>query len=716
MGVLVALRLKVDRTHMWLLAPGICLVCWAIGLGASVSVGMPVGRLALPFWAATAAIAAFGAWRTRVMIFREAARPLLAVTALPIILMPFDFWQGLRNFIGEPAGDGWSYVAFGQYLWEMTKGAEGHFAPLHQYASHLDRTRFISSALLGAISPLTGLGGDTQAAAGYFVAWTLFVFGASCAFLGLATGLRGAWLIVFCALAVASPWVVGAIHMHNYDNLMAISFLPIVMGILGTLPRPDWRGLVSLGGVLAAAVYIYPEMAAFVLLGGALGVARRMWAGAEKGAWIGLAVGGGVVATLAVLPAASDLQWFVSSQLTNATASVAGARPGEGGFSELLKVHEWGATVWGLRSSASELGAGAGSKFLRHALGLMLWALACAGLVQALVDRRWDIAAIAIVMIAGALVMAVRQQYSYGAYKFLLLGWWSLVWLIVTGAQGMVARPTASIGVLSARTSRFVVAGLLTVLGTAVLAAGADRTVMFHRTQPATSIEPYRAVLAAEQVIGDDPIVVAVNDDLANQWAVYFMRRHSILLAGYRGYMAFPHVVPVMEQAATADVREVRYVLTDEESGAHEIVWARGPYVLWRVPATGAAFLRNVTNPNGLERMNGKSFFWIGQGDTTLDVVATSAGEATFSGRFLLGPSLPEVGARRLLLGSSGVTDQTFTVAREGHHSFALPVNAGSNRVSIRSLDRPSVAVTSNGDRRPLLVGVEGLSVSLGQP
>ena len=383
-GVLAALGLKMDRGSAWLLAPGVCLTCWALALGIGVSLGSPVRLLALPFWVATAAASVFGAWRARGTLTREVAEPLLMAAALPMVVMVFDFLHGVGNYIGGPAMDGWSHVAFGQYLWEMTKGAQGHFAPLYQYATHLNRARFIATALLAVVSPLAGEPGDTQAAAGYFVAWSLFVFGASCAFVARANGLRRPWLLAFCALAVMSRWVVGAVQIHNYDNLIAISFLPVTMGMAQALPRPDWRGAVTFGGVLAAAICTYPEMAAFVILGGALSIARRASAEAQPGtraAWLAVAAGGGAVAMLLLLPASSDLLWFLSNQFGAATAA-AGARAGEGYFPDLLRLRDWGPAFWGLSSHGAELTAGNGWQLMSQALGLTVWALACAGLIR----------------------------------------------------------------------------------------------------------------------------------------------------------------------------------------------------------------------------------------------------------------------------------------------------------------------------------------------
>jgi hypothetical protein len=190
-------------------------------------------------------------------------------------------------------------------------------------------------------------------------------------------------------------------------------------------------------------------------------------------------------------------------------------------------------------------------------------------------------------------------------------------------------------------------------------------------------------------------------------------------LLAYRSYMALPHVVPVMQQAAAPDLQSIKYVLSDQMLGDEAqsfkpgIVWRQAPYALWRIPPSGTAFLRHVMNPNGAERMNGRSFYWIGGADTELDVFATSAGQAVFSGRFIRGPSLPERTERRLLVSEAGQLGKPVTMTEVGDQSFSFPVHAGENRISVRALDPPSVAAAPGHDSRLLLVGVEGLMVSL---
>jgi hypothetical protein len=708
-GILAVLGLTIGRAQQWLLAPGICLAGWAIALGIGVSLGIPVRHLALPFWVVTAIAAAYGAWRARAGVTWEAGSPLLLVLALPGGVMVFDFWQGLGNFVGGPAPDGWSYVARGQQLWEMSKDATGNFAPLYQYASHLHLTRFIASALLAAFSPVTGAPGDTQVVAGPFIAWSLFVFGASCASIGLAHYVKQPWLLIFCTLAVASRWTFGAVHVHNYDNLIAISFLPMMMGLVAGVTTVSWRAVIALGGLLAAMVYAYPEMAAFAGLGATASAAKRAFD--ERSLRIVNVMGAAVVfAAVLILPAWRDLSWFLSNQIAAATMAH-GLRAGEGSFAELASIANWGTAVWGLDSRAASLRLGITWELLRHALAACLWLLACVGCVRLIRQRRWDLAAVGGVLLCGALFMAVREQYSYGTYKFVLLAWWLIALCVAIGAQGIVEaaeeRPAAT------RAPRTAAAILVTLPLVALLGSVAGRIVVVWQST-ANGIQPYRALLDIDRVIGSEPLIVAVDDDVANAWAVYFLRSRAIRLMTYRSYMSFAHVVPLMKQAAAPDPQAVKYVLSDKlSSPPPNVVWNRGAYTLWRIPTSGTAFLRQVMNPNGAERINGHSYYWIGQGDTELDVFATSAGEATFSGRFVLGPSLPDRPGRRLLIVAAGETERPVTITQGGDQSFSFPLRAGENRIAIRPLDRPTVAVTGGGDTRPLLLGVEGLNVSM---
>ena len=119
-------------------------------------------------------------------------------------------------------------------------------------------------------------------------------------------------------------------------------------------------------------------------------------------------------------------------------------------------------------------------------------------------------------------------------------------------------------------------------------------------------------------------------------------------------------------------------------------MWQNGRFVLWRIPLSGAAFLVGVANPNGTERLNGRSFYWIGQGDPIVDVVATADGAAALSASFVHGPSLPNLPLRRLRVTTASGESRIFTIARNGAQSLVVPVRRGANRLVLRALDTPS--------------------------
>ncbi len=177
--------------------------------------------------------------------------------------------------------------------------------------------------------------------------------------------------------------------------------------------------------------------------------------------------------------------------------------------------------------------------------------------------------------------------------------------------------------------------------------------------------------------------------------------------------MAQPHVKPLMDRAAPVDITTASYVLSDDgRAGGRDVVWQRDRFILWRIPPSGAAFIVGVANPNGTERLNGRSFYWIGQGETVVDVVATADGAAALSASFVGGPSLPNLPWRRLQVATAWGESRIFKITRNGLQSLIVPVRRGANRLVVRALDTPSAAIP--GDSRPLLVGMEGLTVSIG--
>jgi hypothetical protein len=170
-----------------------------------------------------------------------------------------------------------------------------------------------------------------------------------------------------------------------------------------------------------------------------------------------------------------------------------------------------------------------------------------------------------------------------------------------------------------------------------------------------------------------------------------------------------------MQRALEVDITKIRYALTDSKESFPQssLLWEGGPYYLWKLKDSRWLQPTEIRNPNGLEKLSGKPFFWIGKGDTEIDLLSTENGTAVISAEFLLGPSLPDKPDRRLVLLTDKGYQTNIIIAKNGPQEITVPVVRGKNRIILHPLDRPSVSITGNGDKRPLLIGVRGLMVRL---
>jgi hypothetical protein len=643
--------------------------------------------------------------------WRYESGTLLLCAALPVVVMARYFWHGITDYSGSVAPDGWAYIAYGQYLWEYQRDTEGGLAPLYQFAAHLSNTRFIASALLGFFSPLVSTG-DTQIVSSLFQAWTLFSMACAVAFFWF-TETTKLWMVITATiLSTVAGWIANLIWANNFDNGLALIYLPAFTGIVGLLEAYNWRWWILLGSMLASLAYTYPELAPLIVVSAVMIALPKIWR--ERGlwrTWLGGFAVALIVAFVLALPVLNMLAAFVRNQLTVAMATT--ARPGEGLFRGLINPQYFPAAFWGLGGEHQIL------RFsrTRNLLAIALTAITVLGLVDLLRRRKWGLVAAVVFLLSAALYFIIRQQYSYAAYKLIAISWWAVIIALVTGVDWAiyrVRRPTLRRGVVAG----FVVLLLLNISQSNH--TDADTTFRYiNSPNQQLSAEQFRQLRRLKAIIGSDAVLVLVNDWLANEWAVYYLRDIPIDLTEYRMYMAQAHVLPLMHRAQAVSPEQAHYILTDTtldnaiNTEQHwQMVWSGGPYRLWRPKDTEWATVTNITNANGLEQLEGQRFFWVGQGPTTIEVLAAHAGVLQLSANMLVGPSLPEQADRRVQVAVNEAISQTLVI-ENGHQVLAVPAVAGENRITLTPLDKPSVAMTKGGDPRPLLLGVKGLEVIL---
>jgi hypothetical protein len=182
--------------------------------------------------------------------------------------------------------------------------------------------------------------------------------------------------------------------------------------------------------------------------------------------------------------------------------------------------------------------------------------------------------------------LAVIQGYSYGAYKAILMGWWFEALLVVRGACALTAwRPRSS----SALVVWLTIAALPAAATARLLLAPVSRS--FRMPRPA-SMAVFRQVREIGSTVGSDPLLVAVRDEEAAEWAVYHLRHLTTSLLTRHRYMV--PKADAMARAQPVDLDRVRWVLVDAQDGAPAssagvgsdwtLRWRGGPYARLETP------------------------------------------------------------------------------------------------------------------------------------
>jgi|GEM_PF-3274749 len=716
-GILRLLGIRPEPHISLYLAPSVTLVFWTILLGVGITLHFTVKQISLLGWTLTVCLMSIGVWRQGFQFLKNERIFLCALILLPVSLMAPFFWHGLSIYLGSLAPDGWACIANAQYLWEYPRGTEGGLAPLYQFAAHLNRTRFIESALHGFLSPLLGSPGDPQTASGLFLAWVFFTFSSTCMFFAAVKRWGKKSSLFYVTLCGFSGWSLNLLWANNFANALVISYLPAFAGLILLADPKKWRWGILLAGLTAGVLYSYPEMALFILAGSFFLFLSRLYSEKEvRREWgilfliiVGL---GGIL----IAPFGKDMVWFIVNQLHTVTGTQV-VRPGEGFFRELLSPKFGLGGFWGFGGDYSAAANLVGSSWSylgktwdlgRNVLGITFSLLALLGILLLFKRKEWEMIGLLALFLLGSLFMIFHLAYSYGAYKFIVLNWWGMSLIVVLGIQFFSAK-------MPKKRREIEILSVCLIL--AFLSTNGIRVAAFNFAFTKT-ILPFKQLEEIKKIVRNEPIIVVVEDDLANQWAVYFLRDLPVYLAEYKVYMAQPHVIPYMDRAKPVKTSQTSYILADSiglfSFSRGEAFWSGGPYYLWKVPRENWIFISSLRNENGREIWGGECGFWIGKGDTEIKLLSPKEGEAILQGFFILGPSLPDKKDRRLLIQSDQGYQKVLTIWKEGPQTLRIPISTGPNHIILRALDKPTLSALPSGDNRPMLVGIRGLKVSWG--
>ena len=210
--------------------------------------------------------------------------------------------------------------------------------------------------------------------------------------------------------------------------------------------------------------------------------------------------------------------------------------------------------------------------------------------------------------------------------------------------------------------------------------------------------------------------ILIVNDDYyMNGWLAYFSRHNRVWLTNPRMSDIDIAGVQVLD-----DLPDNILVLTTSANGgiadsSIRPVWSADPYHLGQITGQGWALPVGIQNVNGVEDWGGETGFWLGEGESAVDVLSSKGGQAAFTAEFSPGPSLPDVPGRRITIGVGQTFSLTTTIPTAGLQSFTIPIVAGLNHISLRALDKATVQELPSGDARALILGIRGLRIKLGE-
>ena len=705
-----ALRIFAGRSgsSRVLMAPAVLLSLWAVFLGASIPLGIPVRMSWNVIFGITVVLAVVGlaAGGRELFAWRHSKWMAVALALPPLLLYPYVIY-GVSAYAGAPAWDGWSYVANGRYLWEYPLGSEGGLRPLYQYGAHLAETRFVATGLLGLLSPLTLHSGETHMARGLFLFWTFFVAASSVLYCAVQRNWRPRATLLYGVLAICSGWLLLAVSANNYDNLLILAILPAFAAWCRDCDMIGWRGIWLTGLLLAGLQYCYAELSAVAMFVGMAMILGRSGGVRAKARFMALSLGAGILALAPYwrILAAYFCRQFVAAGVVNAT------RPGEGFIPEILRANSafpvfWGTWLGSLEAAFPAFGAELLAGAWIAALGLaLLFLLGCRALLQ---QGDWAPVTASACLICASLYFIGVKNYDYAAYKMLLLNWWLMSLLIVLGLEQ----------VLTGIGNRFGRIPVNLVWGGALicfLSLGWGKMSLIDRAVAPKTMQPYEIIRTVAPAGAAHPVALLVDDDIANAWAVYFLRENPLTLLRVRHYMAQPYTRNFMDRAERTDPRQAEFVITDQgqcaDNASIRVVQPEaGKYCVLQALKPDWSLVMRIDNPNGRERAGGSFFYWLGRGSTVLHVFSMTEKTTQLRLDLMLGPSLPGNVPRTLQVASAGDPPQAVRVERDGPLDIRIHLRVGDNKIVLTPLDRPSVPALPNGDDRPLILRLNAVS------
>jgi hypothetical protein len=217
----------------------------------------------------------------------------------------------------------------------------------------------------------------------------------------------------------------------------------------------------------------------------------------------------------------------------------------------------------------------------------------------------------------------------------------------------------------------------------------------------------------------DQPLVLAAADAVEsgflNAWISYFARHNPVWLLNARVNDIEAPWPPELRQTLTGDHLpfpiHVLATVPDACSAVPgpdaTLEWENSKYQMWVMKGAGWALPVGATVPNTIERVGGQPFFWLGNAESALEVLAGGPGTLVCQANLVLGPCITETSRRRLHIRTIGGFQKEVETSG-GLETFRVPLPGGRTSIYFSDPEQPTHPAPG-GDHRILLLGVQGL-------
>jgi len=551
-------RLGAARDWMALSAPGYLICIWTLVIAFLGGSGFVIGKFALPFWIGTACFSA-------AIVYRGAnLTALLVPLGITAVVMSPWLWHGISNYPGSILWDGWFYLALGETMKDNAlytpMPPDPGLSPMYQmgFFALNGMARFTSPALIALFQGVFPPGGDTQAAVGFVLLFYVFVFACSIGTLGTILfpenpGYRVGY-IVGCTM---SGFVLTMLRANNYDQLLAMTMLPIAAAVSFRLEWGNWKSAAVIGGINAALVISYPELAPAAVAVSALILMWRLWDERPASRAIVITVGVALlVFTIGMAPVAAE-QWRFFNRVLFATLTST-VRSGENYFPGFYIPHCTFGSFAMLYAPAVASCTYTFMGYLAGLIGALILIASGAGVLLAK-GRFVAVTLCAALPFLAACYFLLARKYDYGAYKLLTIGFPFVAALVLY-----------AIATIKAAWLKLV----------AIAAIAANFFIVVLRIEELDIWAPMKSV-NVWKVPGIPPnsvVALKIKDLLAFQWATYYLRDQRIVpLVGHLVYMPKPRSKNTTEPP--------EYLVSDQKGDdcVGELLWSSVAYKVFRI-------------------------------------------------------------------------------------------------------------------------------------